>query len=403
MANPLAIRGNQSAHEVEYPITAVTPRRRHLDTLNLFVLPALHPRFAAKHERVTLDGAAVQDLPKEPSMTRCRSAGALLALLAVGLVSTSCARPEPNRTPEPTATASTVPAGPTRTPGREVPSPGTETVFAIIGDYGRDNDTAAAVAERVSSWDPAFIISVGDGYYATAGGRGTAKYDESTGAHYCRWLAGITTTGDRCPTGLAQTNAFFPTMGNHDYTDARPSPDTYLTYFDLPGSGVVSSSGNERYYDYVQGPVHFFALNSNGQEPEGISSTSTQAAWLRAELAASTSPWNVVYDHHPPYSSDADHGSTPTLQWPFAEWGADAVISGHAHTYERIMRDGIVYFVNGLGGSPHDDFTTPVPGSALRYNAGWGAQKVTATPDRLTFEFFDAGGSLIDSHTLTAR
>ena len=38
------------------------------------------------------------------------------------------------------------------------------------------------------------------------------------------------------------------------------------------------------------------------------------------------------------------------MQWPFAAWGADAVLSGHAHAYERIERDGIVYFVNGLGG-----------------------------------------------------
>ncbi|HSN44183.1 MAG TPA: metallophosphoesterase [Propionibacteriaceae bacterium] len=344
-------------------------------------------------------------------MKRARSLALLPSVLVVGLIGAGCGQVPPASMSEPTAAPSTVEAVPTLAPSTAVPtlapspavpSEGSSTTFAIIGDYGRDNDTAAAVAGRVDSWDPAFVISVGDGYYAKAGGKGTAKYDESTGAHYCRWLAGITTTGERCPTGLAQQNAFFPTMGNHDYTDARPSPDTYLTYFDLPGDGLVSSSGNERYYDYVRGPVHFFVLNSNGQETEGIGSTSSQAQWLQAQLTASTSAWNIVYDHHPPYSSDADHGSTQQLQWPFAEWGADAVISGHAHTYERIMRDGIVYFVNGLGGSPHDDFTTPVRGSVVRYNDGWGAQKVTATPAALTFEFFDVDGSLIDSHTLTA-
>ena len=191
-------------------------------------------------------------------------------------------------------------------------------------------------------------------------------------------------------------------MGNHDYTDARPSPDTYLDYFDLPGRGSNSSSGNERFYDFVKGPIHFFVLNSNEQEPAGTSSTSPQAQWLEAQLAASTSQWKIVYDHHPPHSSDDDHGSTTEMQWPFAEWGADAVISGHSHTYERIMRDGIVYFVNGLGGSPRYAFTTPVTGSAMRYNSDWGAQKVTVTATSLQFAFYNTAGELIDSHTLTA-
>ena len=62
------------------------------------------------------------------------------------------------------------------------------------------------------------------------------------------------------------------------------------------------------------------------------------------------------------------------MQWPFAQWGADAVMSGHAHDYERIVRDGIVYFVNGLGGASRYSFGTPVTGSAVRYNAEGGAQ-----------------------------
>lgn len=338
-------------------------------------------------------------------MTRSRSAVVriLVAGLVWGVASACTVPPSPAQsTVAATTRAATTAAEQTVTPSTVTPSPVTTTTFAVIGDYGRDNADQAAVAALVSSWDPAFIIAVGDGYYARAGGRGTARYDESTGAYFCRWLAGITTTGQRCPSGLATVNAFFPAMGNHDYSDARPSPDTYLDYFDLPGRGSDSTSGNERFYDFVKGPIHFFVLNSNEQEPTGTSRTSAQAQWLEAQLAASTSQWNIVYDHHPPYSSDDDHGSTTKLQWPFAEWGADAVISGHAHTYERIMRDGIVYFVNGLGGSPRYDFTTPVAGSASRYNANWGAQKVTVTPTTLTFEFYDVTGALIDSHSVPA-
>jgi tartrate-resistant acid phosphatase type 5 len=277
------------------------------------------------------------------------------------------------------------------------------TVFAVIGDYGMDDENEAAVAKLVASWHPAYIITTGDDYYTPAGGKGTGQYDESTGAYYGAWLKDITTSGKRLPVGQAPVNAFFPSLGNHDYSSATPGPKTYLKYFDLPGAGFSNSSGNERYYDFVQGPIHFFVLNSNEEEPDGTSSTSRQARWLKAGLVASTSTWNIVYDHHPPYSSDLFHGSTPYMQWPFAEWGADVVLSGHAHAYERIERDGIVYFVNGLGGAPRYFFWFPVSGSRIRYNADWGAQRVTVVEDALVFEFWSASGEAIDSYTLPAK
>jgi predicted phosphodiesterase len=276
------------------------------------------------------------------------------------------------------------------------------TTFAVIGDYGSNDDHERAVARLVVSWNPVFVIAAGDDYYAKAGGTGTGRYDESTGAYYGRWLKDITTIGHRLPVGTAAVNAFFPALGNHDYSDALPAPQTYLTYFDLPGTGFSSSSGNERYYEFVEGSVHFFVLNSNSAEPDGTSSRSRQAAWLKRALAASTSVWNVVYDHHPPYSSDSTHGSTTSMRWPFAAWGADVVISGHAHTYERVMRDGIVYFVNGLGGAQRYGFGAAISGSVSRYDANWGAQVATASETTLTFEFRSVGGARVDRYVLTA-
>lgn len=284
------------------------------------------------------------------------------------------------------------------------PPPATPPVtFAVIGDYGIDDAHERAVSKLVASWNPAYVIATGDDYYKPAGGKGTGKYDESTGAYYGKWLKDIRTTGSRHPVGKAPVNAFFPAMGNHDYSDATPSPKTYLTYFKLPGSDFANTSGNERYYDFVQGRIHFFILNSNTQEPAGTSSTSKQAKWLKAQLATSTAQWNVVVDHHPPYSSDSKHGSTRYMQWPFAQWGADVVISGHAHTYERIMRNGIVYFVNGLGGAGRYGFKSPVKGSVDRYRANWGAQKVTATETTLTLEFYNVNGVRKDRFELTAK
>ena len=270
----------------------------------------------------------------------------------------------------------------------------------MVGDYGVADENELAVAKLVSSQNPDFVVTAGDNYYAEAGGRGTSRYDKSVGAYYGAWMKDVPGKGSDRAANTIAVNAFFPTLGNHDYTDA--SLETYLTYFTLPGAGLTSTSGNERYYDFVRGPVHIFVLNSNPQEPDGTSAGSVQAQWLQKQLAASTSPWNVVFAHHPPYSSDGVHGSTPRMQWPFADWGADAVISGHVHTYERLVRDGTVYFVNGLGGeAPRHSFSNPVAGSAFRYNSGFGAQKLTATADTLDFEFYDVYGTLVDTYRLS--
>lgn len=313
-------------------------------------------------------------------------------LLTAGCSSRELRPPAPATSPLPTTTTPAPAQDPTAT-----------ITFAIIGDYGIGDGPSAEVAQLVTSWDPEFIVTTGDNYYSPAGGSGLGRYDESTGDLYIRWLKDVSTKDGRKQIGTATKNAFFPVLGNHDYTDARPGPQTYLSYFTLPGSDFTNTSGNERYYDFVQGPVHFFMLNSNREEPDGTDEGSDQAEWLKAQLARSTSEWKVVSVHHAPHSSEELHGSTRYMRWPYAEWGADAVISGHAHNYERVMRNGIVYFVNGLGGAKRRGFKDdPASGSEARYSKDWGAQKVTVTDTTMTFEFFDVDGELQDSHEIAA-
>src|SRR4029453_10915952 len=165
-------------------------------------------------------------------------------------------------------------------------------------------------------------------------------------------------------------------------------------YFTLPD--------NERYYEFAQGPVRLFALDTDPREPDGISSASTQGAWLQSRLAGGAGAWEVGYGPPPPYSSSAGHGSTPALQWPFQQWGATGVISGHDHTYERILRDGIVYFVNGLGGRSLYAFGPPVLGSNLRYNQNYGAMLCEADANTLTCQFISRAGLTIDTYTVNA-
>lgn len=239
----------------------------------------------------------------------------------------------------------------------------TSVRFAVIGDYGANNSHEQDVTNLVKSWTADFIITVGDNSYSST------NIDINIGKYYHEFIGNYAgSQGEGSP-----TNRFFPSIGNHDYTDGG-GINAYLNYFTLPGPGIqtTNTSGNERYYDFIQGPIHFFVINSNGQETDGTTSTSTQANWLQTQLAASTSPWKIVYFHHPPYSSGTTHGSTPGMRWPFQAWGATAILSGHEHNYERIIVNGFPYFVNGVGGNGLYAFNPPIPGSEYRWNSNYG-------------------------------
>ena len=238
--------------------------------------------------------------------------------------------------------------------------------WAIIGDYGTNSSGELAVANMVKSWDPAFIITTGDNNYP----KGAAStIDINIGKYYQEFIGNYQGTyGPGSP-----TNRFFPSLGNHDWETSGAQP--YLNYFTLPG--------NERYYDFVQDSTHFFAIDSDSHEPDGVTATSKQATWLHNALTASTSEFNVVYFHHPPYSS---HAATAGMRWPFKEWGADIVFSGHYHNYERKTVDGLPYVVVGNSGESGG-------------NTAFGAMRVTDEGSQLKFDFFSPsnGGKLYDS------
>lgn len=259
--------------------------------------------------------------------------------------------------------------------------------IAVIGDYGDGSQAAADVAALVKRWKPDIVVTVGDNNYPSGG---ASTIDGNVGRFYHEFISPY--SGAYGPG--AERNRFFPTLGNHDW-DARSStnrlPQPYLEYFELPG--------NERYYDVAWGPVHLFAIDSDYREPDGSSGDSTQAAWLRAQLAASHAAWKLVMMHEAPYSSGFQ-GSSTRLRWPYQAWGASAVLSGHDHTYERVILDEFPYFVNGLGGESRYWFIDPVAGSRMRYSADSGAMLVDATSQMITFRFITRTGQLIDLYTL---
>jgi hypothetical protein len=265
--------------------------------------------------------------------------------------------------------------------------------FAVIGDFGQAGAPAAAVATMVKSWQPDFMITTGDNNYLV----GSAQtIDTNVGQYYSDYIYPY----QGAYAASKGPNRFFPALGNHDWMTRQGQP--YLDYFPISSSPAnTGSSGNERYYDFIQGPVHFFVLNS---DPHAITPIKEQAAWLEAQLATSQSAWQIVYFHHPPYSSGW-HGNEPQMQLPFHTWGVDAVLAGHDHNYERLMRDGLPYFVNGLGGKGIRPFRLMGEvGSQVRYCDDYGAMWVEATETSLTFQFYSItnGGALIDSYTLSS-
>ena len=285
-------------------------------------------------------------------------------------------------------------------------APAPTATFAVIGDYGfHTGSGVGSMSRMVRSWNPEFIITTGDNNYPDGA---ASTIDDNVGQYFHEFIGAYK---GRYGPGSAR-HRFFPSLGNHDWSAARASahqgyfipilgghvintsvPRPYLDYFTLPG--------NERYYEFVRGPVHFFAIDSDPHEPDGVSADSRQGRWLKARLAASTSPFKLVYFHHPPYSS-GDHGSSVGMRWPFRKWGADVVLSGHDHDYERVMRDGFPYFVNGAGAGGRE-FGKLVGGSVVRFN-GVGAMLVRATRTSVRFQFYTSpSGNLIDDFTLAVR
>jgi tartrate-resistant acid phosphatase type 5 len=263
--------------------------------------------------------------------------------------------------------------------------------FAAIGDYGKDSVREAAIASMVKSLHPNFIITLGDNNYEHGL---ITTIDANIGKHYAEFIGNY--TGIYGPG--ASINRFYPCIGNHDATGETVTPTyadnyaPYLSYFTLPG--------NERYYDFIRGPVHFFCVNSDKNEPDGYVHGSTQAEWLKFRLSVSLAKWKVVYFHHPPFCSEVNYNSTWMNTLPLKTWGADVVMCGHAHIYERIERSGLLYLINGIGGNTVRQFGAPVDGSLFRYSGNHGAMLIDAEEDKMCFRLLTADKAVIDEYTL---
>lgn len=223
-----------------------------------------------------------------------------------------------------------------------LPIVGTERKYNIwvTGDCGTGYTTQAQVrdsyvnymgANRTDAW-----ILLGDNAY-------NAGYDFEFQSKFFQ----------QYPNQL-KNMTLWPTPGNHDYYGSSTGliadgGMAYFSQFSMPTNAEVGgvASGTKAYYSYNIGNIHMISLDSYGEESVGnkkfYDTTSVQVQWLKADLAANTQKWTIVYFHHPPYTKGSHNSDTEgdlveirsKLMRIIERYKVDLVLCGHSHSYER--------------------------------------------------------------------
>ena len=306
--------------------------------------------------------------------------------------------PSPTRTTAPTATPS---VAPTDVP-TEAPAPAPPTAAPTPPPPTPAPPTPAPPPVVAG-------VLVGAGDIAECNGSG----DEATAALLDSIGGTVFTAGDNVyPDGtLAEFNNCFnpswgrhkgrmaPAPGNHDYHLSGASG--YDTYFGNADGGPAF------YYAYEVGGWRIYSLNSEVM-------SNAEVAWLQGDLAANPRQCVMAYWHHPLFSSGFhgnDGGVKPLWDVLYAA-GAELVVNGHDHSYERFApqtpagaaaANGIREIVVGTGGANLRPFERVQANSEVRDFSTYGVLKLTLSPGAYQWEFVPAGGGFRDSGSGTCH
>lgn len=242
-----------------------------------------------------------------------------------------------------------------------------------IADCGTPWDEATA---NLLDAIPGIVFTAGDNVYED----GTAEeyancYDPSWGRHKDRT---------------------YPAIGNHEYHASEGAP--HFEYF-----GAAAGAPDKGYYSFEAGAWKVIVLNSNaGRVP--VDSGSEQEQWLRGELASSDHACTLAYWHHPRFSSGVygDDDRFDAFWQALYEYGADLVLVGHDHHYERFAplnpagevdaASGIRQIIAGTGGRYLRPTGPPRTGSEVRDSEAHGVLKLTLRHDSYDWEFIPVAG-----------
>jgi acid phosphatase type 7 len=193
-----------------------------------------------------------------------------------------------------------------------------------------------------------------------------------------------------------------PSVGNHEYNTAGASG--YFGYF-----GAKAGDPSKGYYSYNMGSWHIVVLNSACPRVS-CAAGSTQERWLRADLATHPSKCTLAYFHHPRFSSGGNNIVVAPFWKDLYEAGAEVVLSGHVHAYERFAPQnpsgvadsakGIREFIVGTGGKNLGRLDYLKPNSQVRNNTTYGVLKLTLHSSSYEWRFVPiAGKTFTDSGT----
>ena len=219
-----------------------------------------------------------------------------------------------------------------------------------------------ATADLVASLSPDVVLPLGDLQYELGK---AADYEASYASNWGRFK-----------------HITRPVVGNHEYTGGRANG-----YFGFFGEAAHPPDG---WYSFDAGNGWHVVLLNSVCSVVGCGEGSRQLEWLRADLAATSAECILAAWHHPRWSSGL-HGSDASVEplWrALAERGADLVLSGHDHHYERFEpRDGLVQLVVGTGGRSLYPALFAEEGSAIRQSRGFGVLDLELRPGSYTATF----------------
>jgi hypothetical protein len=243
-----------------------------------------------------------------------------------------------------------------------------EPVLVGAGDIAQCDASSEATARLLDAIGGT-VITLGDNAYPKGGEQEYRDcYDPTWGRHKSRTR---------------------PAPGNHEYESPGAAP--YFAYF-----GDRAGPPGQGYYSYEVGSWLVLSLNSNANFTD-------QVNWLQDVLGRSSARCTVAYWHHPSYSSGASAkvaavGSFWSLLYAA---GAEIILSGHDHHYERFAPQderaradperGIRQFVVGTGGAALHAPGGREPNSEIVL-ATHGVLKLTLSPDSYQWDFIPVSG-----------
>ena len=262
-----------------------------------------------------------------------------------------------------------------------------------------DDSTGRLVKDIVAVYQrrriPVLVFTAGDNAYP----RGTRQdfrncYDPAWGGP----LKGITR----------------PAPGNHEYQSRDAAG--YYGYF----GGAAGETG-KGFYAYDLAGWDIYSLNSEVLQPASGATrrsyqrvAAEQSKWLRERLNAPSSDCSIAYWHHPRWNSGPywNNSSVDTLWRLLYAGGAEIVVTGHEHLYERFKpldpdstvdeEHGITQFVVGTGGGDVRHFKPGRNSGISEKQVEWkyGVLVLELEADRAHWRFIATTGETLDDGML---